>query len=65
MENRIIELLSEEIREIKNLTQAVKEEVNELRRLALAAEKKAEAAWELITLTREEAKLPFWKKWFR
>ncbi len=64
MDLKIIELLSEEIRETRNLTLAVKEEVNELRRIATAAEKKAEAAWELVIITREELKKPFWKRWF-
>lgn len=64
MEAKIIELLSEEIRETRYLTMAVKEETAELRKLAQAAERKAEAAWELVILTREDLKRPFWKRWF-
>ena len=64
MDSKIIELLSEEIRETRNLTLAVKEEVSELRRIATATEKKAEAAWELVIITREELKKPFWRRWF-
>jgi len=63
MDNRIIELLSEEIRETRQLTMAVREEAKELRLIAEAAQKKADAAWELVIMTREEMKKPFWKKW--
>ncbi len=65
MDSRIIDLLSEEIRETKNLTLAVKEETVELRKLAQAAERKAEAAWELVIMIREEMKKSFWKRLFR
>lgn len=65
MDSRIIDLLSEEIRETKNLTLAVKEETVELRKLAQAAERKAEAAWDLVIMTREEMKKSFWKRVFR
>ncbi len=34
MDNKILEVLSEEIREIKNLTKAVRDEVTEVRKLA-------------------------------
>lgn len=65
MDSKLIDLLSEEIRETKNLTLAVREEVKRLERLAVAAEHKAEAAWELVIMTREEMKRPFWKRLFR
>lgn len=65
MDSKLIDLLSEEIRETKNLTLAVQEEVKRLERLAVAAEHKAEAAWELVIMTREEMKRPFWKRLFR
>jgi hypothetical protein len=64
MESKIIELLSEEIRETKRLTLAVKDEVQRLERLAVAAERKAEAAWELVIITREQINKPFWRRWF-
>lgn len=70
-DSKLIELISEEIRQTRNLTLEVREETKEVRRLADAAEaeakaawKKAEAAWELVIMTREEAKKPFWKRWF-
>jgi hypothetical protein len=64
MDSKIIELLSEEIRETRSMTFAIKEETLELRRMADAAQRKADAAWELVVITREDMKKPFWKKWF-
>ena len=78
MDNKILEVLSEEIREIKNLTKAVRGEVTEVRKLAEAAweevrnskqeitksKRKADAAWEVVVMTRNEIARPFWKKWF-
>ena len=71
MDNKIIELLSEEIRETKNLTKAVRDEVLEVRKLAEAAleeskntKRQADAAWELVVITRNEISRPLWKKWF-
>lgn len=63
-DNIIIELISEEIRETKNLTKAVQEETLEIRKQADAAQRKADAAWELVTITRNEIAKPFWKRWF-
>ena len=70
MRDRLIELLSEEIRETKNLTKAViketaqiKNETDEIRRSANIAQQKADAAWELVIITREEMNRPFWKRW--
>lgn len=69
MDNKLIELISEEIRETRNLTLAVEKETAELRKIADAAqrkadaaERKADAAWELVIMTREEIKQPFWKR---
>ena len=78
MDNKILELLSEEIRETKNFTKAVRDEVIEVRKLAEAAweevrnskqevsesKRKADAAWELVVITRHEITRPLWKKWF-
>ncbi len=63
MRDRLIELLSEEIRETKNLTKAVIKETAEIRKSANAAQRSADAAWELIIITRKEMNRPFWKKW--
>lgn len=63
MDNKIIELLSEEIRETKSLTKAVRDEVVEVRKLAENSKRQADAAWELIEITRNEINRPFWKKW--
>ena len=71
MDNKIIELLSEEIRETKNLTKAVRDEVLEVRKLAETAleeskntKRQADAAWELVVITRSEMYRPLWKIWF-
>ena len=70
MDSKIIELLSEEIRETRNLTLAVVKETERLERHVEAAERKADAAWEVVIMTREEirareeTKKPFWKKLF-
>jgi hypothetical protein len=57
-------ILSEEIRETRNLTIAVQEENKLTKELAIAATKKAHAAWELVVMTRNEIGKPFWKRWF-
>ncbi|MBV6639775.1 MAG: hypothetical protein KI791_03610 [Cyclobacteriaceae bacterium] len=62
MDNKFIELISEEIRETRNLTLAVEKETAELRKIADAAQRKADAAWELVIMTREEIKQPFWRR---
>lgn len=62
MDNKLIELISEEIRETRNLTLAVEKETAELRKIADAAQRKADAAWELVIMTREEIKRPFWRR---
>ncbi|MEQ8337027.1 MAG: hypothetical protein RIA62_06760 [Cyclobacteriaceae bacterium] len=64
MDNKFIELLSEEIRETRNLTLAVEKETAELGKMADAAQRKADAAWELVIMTREEMKKPFWKRFW-
>jgi hypothetical protein len=70
MDIRIIELIKE-IREMKSLTKAVRDEVLEVRKLAGAAimeaknsKRQADAAWELVVITRQEMNRPIWKKWF-
>ena len=77
MRDRLIELLSEEIRETKNLTRSVVNDTAELRKSneiaqrkadaaqlsADAAQHKADAAWELVVITREDMRRPIWKKW--
>jgi hypothetical protein len=78
LDNKLLDLLSEEIRETKNLTVAVRDEVLEVRKLAEAAmitanaaweevgnsKRQVDAAWELVVLTRNEISRPLWKKWF-
>jgi flagellar biosynthesis component FlhA len=54
----------QEIRETRNLTIEVREENKLARQIAQAAEKKTEAAWELVVMTRNQLSKPFWKRWF-
>jgi len=69
--------VSEEIRETKNLIEAVRYDVHEVRKLAEAAMTKANAALEevgnskrqadaceLVVITRNQINRPVWKKWF-
>ncbi len=71
MDNELLKILSDELRETRNL-------VMETRRVADAAEKKTDACWaqvdqlrELVIITRNQVneelaylKLPWWKKLF-
>lgn len=70
MEDRkIIEILSDLIRETQAETKAIKEETAAIKTLAYEAGRKADAAWELVVLTREQVteqiadlRKPWWKK---
>ena len=77
MEDRkIIEILSDLIREtqvetkaIREETAAIKEETVAIKTLAFEAGRKADAAWELVILTRNQVteqiadlRKPWWKK---
>jgi hypothetical protein len=68
MDSKFIELLEKEIRETRNLTLAIEEETRRISQLVEAGHKDADAAWEVVTKTREEIesrrKMPFWKKIF-
>ena len=64
MDNEIIRLISEEIRETKNLTLAVRKEADEVRLLALEAKRQADASWALVILTRNDIYRPLLKRWF-
>jgi hypothetical protein len=57
-------ILSEEIRQTRNLTIEVREENRLTKQIAEAASKKADAAWELVVMTRNQWNKPFWKRWF-
>ncbi|MEQ8302670.1 MAG: hypothetical protein RIB47_04705 [Cyclobacteriaceae bacterium] len=71
MDNDLLKILSEELRGTKTL-------VTETRKIALAAEqtaleskRQADAAWELVMITRNQVqeeiahlKMPWWKKLF-
>jgi hypothetical protein len=64
MHHKFAKLLSEEIRETKKMTLAIQQETQELRKIAEASQKKADAAWELVIMTREQINRPFWKRLF-
>ena len=66
-----LDALNDDVRDIRALTIAVCEETKETKRIADAASKKADAAWELVVMTRNQItgelaymKKPIWKKWF-
>lgn len=58
MDNKIIDLSSDGIRETKNLTRAARDEVLEVRTLAEVVKRQADAAWELVMMTRDEIDRP-------
>ena len=72
MRDRLIELLSEEIKETKNLTHAVIRETTEIKRSvevanrkadiaqesAVEARRKADAAWELVIIASDFIRSP-------
>ena len=76
MDSELLRILSEEIRETRNLTIETRKQTEEIRKQvelskieAAAAVKKADAAWELVIMTRNQIKeelaymrLPWWKK---
>jgi len=73
-----LDALNDDIRDIRKLTLAItreteimKEEAKETKRMADAAVKKADAAWEIVLMTRNQIqeelaylRKPIWKKWF-
>ena len=64
MDNKIVELLSEEIRETKRLTLETRRMADAAQQEAKAALTKADAAWELVVITRNQIDKPIWRKLF-
>ena len=71
MDNRIIEILSEELTETRRLADAAMQEAKAAMKQADQATRKADAAWELVVIAKNEMeerlaymRLPIWKKWF-
>lgn len=60
----LLVILSDEIRQTRNLTIEVREENKLTKMIAEAASKNADAAWELVVMTRNQWSKPFWKRWF-
>ena len=65
----IVKILAEDIRETKKLTKEIaglsaetREMVIEARRSADAAVQRADAAWELVMITRNQVNRPWYKK---
>jgi hypothetical protein len=58
----LFEAISEEIRETKRLANAAWAGVEELRKQTQILERKADAAWELVVLTRNQINRPWWKR---
>lgn len=61
----IVKILAEDIRATKVLTKETRELVAEVRRSADAAERKADAAWELVVITRNEIKERAERPWYK
>ncbi len=73
-----LDALNDEVRDIRELTIQVRKETEEVRKSTEAIKeetketrRKADAAWELVVMTREQMKeelaylmKPLWKKWF-
>ncbi|MEX2592995.1 MAG: hypothetical protein WD426_09470 [Anditalea sp.] len=71
MDNELIRIFSEELRETKKLVVETSRMADAATKGADAAMKKADAAWELVIITRNQVqeeiaylKLPWWKKVF-
>jgi hypothetical protein len=69
MDSEILRILSEELRETKNLVAEARVLSEQAKIEAAAAVKKADAAWELVIITRNQVleelrymKLPLWRK---
>ncbi len=71
MDNELIKIFSEELRETKKLVAETMRMADAATKQADAAMSKADAAWELVVITRNQVqeeishlKLPWWKKVF-
>ena len=63
MEDRkLIEVLSEELRETKVIARAAEKHAEAAMLQANASMKKADAAWELVVMTRNQINRPWWKR---
>jgi hypothetical protein len=72
MDNELIRIFSEELRETKRLVVETRRMADAAVKEADAAMKKSDAAWELVIIIRNQVKeeiaylkLPLWKKFFR
>ncbi|MBY0434520.1 MAG: hypothetical protein K2U26_10455 [Cyclobacteriaceae bacterium] len=73
-----LDALNDDLRDIRALTlevrketEAIREETKVLKEEVKETKRKADAAWELVVMTREQMreelaylKKPLWKKWF-
>ena len=71
MDNELIRIFSEELRETKKLVAETRRMADAASKQADAAVRKADAAWEMVVITRNQVKeeltymrLPWWKKIF-
>jgi len=65
----MLTILAEDVRETKLLTKAVRKETKVAQQIAEEAKRQADAAWELVVITRNEYRdfqqymlRPWWKK---
>lgn len=64
MDNEILKLLSKELRETKILVLETCRIADAAEKNAEASMKRADAAWELVVITRNQINRPWWKKFF-
>ena len=69
MDNELIRIFSEELRETKKMVAETRRMADAATKQAEAAMSKADAAWKLVVITRNQVKeeiahlkLPWWKK---
>ena len=69
MDSELLKILSDGLRETKMLVIETRRMADETRSMAIDARRKADAAWELVVITRNQVKeelhylkLPWWKK---
>jgi hypothetical protein len=65
-----LDALNDDVRDIRALTVAVRNETEVMKEELKETKRKADAAWELVIMTREQIKeeiaylkKPIWKKW--
>lgn len=63
-QDQLIERLDRHIEETHQQTGEIRLQTSEIRKLAEAANRKADAAWELVVMTKNEFNRPWWRRLF-